>query len=97
VPSSSNWVTNEVLGTLKTGDRTLAECLVTTESLTALIRLIDAGTISGKIAKDVFSKMWETGNAPQVIVERYARGRSDLAGSETLTTPAVVPKQLPVV
>jgi aspartyl-tRNA(Asn)/glutamyl-tRNA(Gln) amidotransferase subunit B len=68
--ASSNWVTNEVLGTLKTDDRPLAECLVTAESLAALIRLIDAGTISGKIAKDVFARMWQTADAPQAIVER---------------------------
>ena len=35
-----------------------------------MIRLIDTGTISGKIAKDVFEKMWATGDAPEVIVKR---------------------------
>jgi aspartyl-tRNA(Asn)/glutamyl-tRNA(Gln) amidotransferase subunit B len=35
-----------------------------------MIRMIDAGTISGKIAKDVFEKMWATGEDPAAIVER---------------------------
>ena len=32
--------------------------------------MIDAGTISGKIAKDVFEKMWSTGDDPKAIVDR---------------------------
>ena len=40
------------------------------EALAELIGLIDAGTISGKIAKDVFEKMWATRRGPEAIVER---------------------------
>ncbi len=43
-------------------------CLPT--ALAELVRLIDAGTISGKIAKDVFEKMWAGGEGPAAIVER---------------------------
>ena len=68
--ASSNWVMNEVLGKLKDDDRPLSECKVTPEGLAGLIRLIEAGTISGKIAKDVFLKMWDTGQAASAIVER---------------------------
>jgi aspartyl-tRNA(Asn)/glutamyl-tRNA(Gln) amidotransferase subunit B len=68
--ASSNFVTNEVLGSLKTGDGSLAQCPVSPVDLASLINLIDGGTISGKIAKDVFAKMWETGDPPQAIVER---------------------------
>jgi aspartyl-tRNA(Asn)/glutamyl-tRNA(Gln) amidotransferase subunit B len=67
--ASSNWVTNEVLGKLKADDQTLASCKVSPQHLAALIKLIDAGTISGKIAKDVFLKMWSSGQEPSVIVE----------------------------
>jgi aspartyl-tRNA(Asn)/glutamyl-tRNA(Gln) amidotransferase subunit B len=68
--ASSNWVTNEVLGRLKADDETLAACKVSPRHLAALIKLIDAGTISGKIAKDVFLKMWASGEEPAFIVER---------------------------
>jgi aspartyl-tRNA(Asn)/glutamyl-tRNA(Gln) amidotransferase subunit B len=68
--TSSNWVMNEVLGKLKEDDRPLSACKVAPQSLAALIKLLDAGTISGKIAKDVFLTMWDTGQAPLAIVER---------------------------
>jgi aspartyl-tRNA(Asn)/glutamyl-tRNA(Gln) amidotransferase subunit B len=42
---------------------------VTPESLSGLIDLIDAGTISGKSAKDVFEQMFETGKSAADIVE----------------------------
>jgi aspartyl-tRNA(Asn)/glutamyl-tRNA(Gln) amidotransferase subunit B len=68
--AASNWVMNEVLGKLKDDGRPLSRCPVAPEDLAALIKLIDGGTISGKIAKDVFERMWETGEAPLAIVER---------------------------
>ena len=39
------------------------------ERLAELLKLIDNGTISGKIAKTVFDEMWKSGKAPQAIVE----------------------------
>jgi aspartyl-tRNA(Asn)/glutamyl-tRNA(Gln) amidotransferase subunit B len=69
--TSSNWVMNEVLGKLKEDNRPLSACKVDPDSLAALIKLLDAGTVSGKIAKDVFLTMWDTGQAPLAIVECY--------------------------
>ena len=68
--AASNWVMTDVLRKLKDDDRPLAECPVSPSALAALLKLIDAGTISGKIAKDVFEKMWSTGEAPAAIVAR---------------------------
>ena len=48
----------------------MANCPVRPSGLAELIRLIDAGTISGKIAKDVFERMWASGEDARVIVER---------------------------
>jgi aspartyl-tRNA(Asn)/glutamyl-tRNA(Gln) amidotransferase subunit B len=71
--AASNWVMTEVLRKLKgTGDDDeglVARCPVSPASLAELVRLIDAGTISGKIAKDVFERMWATGQAPGDIVK----------------------------
>ena len=39
------------------------------QRLAELLKLIDGGTISGKIAKTVFDEMWHSGKAPQTIVE----------------------------
>ncbi len=68
--AASNWVMNEVLRKLKEDDEPLRDCKVRPESLAEMIRLIDGGTISGKIAKDVFEKMWARGEGPKAIVER---------------------------
>jgi aspartyl-tRNA(Asn)/glutamyl-tRNA(Gln) amidotransferase subunit B len=68
--AASNWVMTEVLRKLKEGEQPLASCPVPAPHLAEMIRLLDAGTISGKIAKDVFERMWASGDGPQAIVER---------------------------
>ena len=72
--AASNWVMTEVLRKLKgsgdDGESLLARCPVKPESLAEMIRLIDSGAISGKIAKDLFERMWTSGEAPRTIVER---------------------------
>jgi aspartyl-tRNA(Asn)/glutamyl-tRNA(Gln) amidotransferase subunit B len=68
--AASNWVMTEVLRKLKEGERGLASCPVGPGALGRLVRLVDAGTISGKTAKDVFEKMWATGEEAAAIVER---------------------------
>ncbi len=57
---AANWIMTEILAT---------EAFVPARELAELLRLVDDGTISGKIAKDVFAKMRETGRAPREIVE----------------------------
>jgi aspartyl-tRNA(Asn)/glutamyl-tRNA(Gln) amidotransferase subunit B len=66
----SNWVMTEVLRKLKEGGHGIASCPVGPAALAGLVRLIDEGTISGKIAKDVFERMWATGEGAAAIVER---------------------------
>ena len=68
--AASNWVMNEVLRKLNEDEAPLPECKVRPEALAEMIRLIDGGTISGKIAKDVFEKMWARGDGPGAIVEQ---------------------------
>jgi aspartyl-tRNA(Asn)/glutamyl-tRNA(Gln) amidotransferase subunit B len=71
--AASNWVMTEVLRKLKdtsAEEGPLVACPVRPSSLAELVRLIDAGTISGKIAKDVFEHMWASGEDPRAIVER---------------------------
>jgi aspartyl-tRNA(Asn)/glutamyl-tRNA(Gln) amidotransferase subunit B len=68
--TASNWVMNEVLRKLKEDDADLADCRVTPSSLVGLVKLIEDGTVSGKIAKNVFERMWESGDAAGAIVER---------------------------
>jgi aspartyl-tRNA(Asn)/glutamyl-tRNA(Gln) amidotransferase subunit B len=84
--SASNWVMTEVLRKLKDDARPLADCPVSPAGLAALLKLVSAGTISGKIAKDVFEKMWATGEEPARIVER--EGLSQVSDERALAAIA---------
>lgn len=66
---SANWVISELLGMLNKQGKEIDESPISAEQLGALIDLIEDNTISGKIAKDVFAIMVETGDDPAKIVE----------------------------
>ncbi len=66
---ASNWVTGDLFGALNKANKTIAESPVTAEQGAELLALIEDGTISGRIAKDVFEVMFETGKGAGVIVE----------------------------
>ncbi|HZF76272.1 MAG TPA: Asp-tRNA(Asn)/Glu-tRNA(Gln) amidotransferase subunit GatB [Acetobacteraceae bacterium] len=66
---AANWVTGDFFAALNRLKRDIADPPVTAGNLGALLDLIRDNTISGKIAKDVFEIMLETGKAPGVIVE----------------------------
>ena len=55
---AANWVKGDLLGKLNETEESIASCPITPEQLIDLIKLIEAGTISGKIAKEVFQAMW---------------------------------------
>jgi aspartyl-tRNA(Asn)/glutamyl-tRNA(Gln) amidotransferase subunit B len=64
-----NWITTELLGRLKAAKKTIDDSPVSPEHLAELVTLIQKGTITGKVAKDVFSTVFETGQSPVKIVE----------------------------
>ncbi|UNE54723.1 Asp-tRNA(Asn)/Glu-tRNA(Gln) amidotransferase subunit GatB [Bartonella machadoae] len=65
----ANWVINDLLGALNKDNRGIEETPVTPKQLGAIIDLIKEGTISGKIAKDLFEIIWNEGGDPRQIVE----------------------------
>ena len=67
--AAANWLTTNLFGALNKRGVGIDESPVTAENLGALVGLIEDGTISSKIAKDVFEDMLETGKAPGAIVE----------------------------
>jgi aspartyl-tRNA(Asn)/glutamyl-tRNA(Gln) amidotransferase subunit B len=67
--SIANWVMGELTRKLNDSGLTINASPVTPARLTALLKLIEAGTISGKIAKTVFDAMWASGADPAHIVE----------------------------
>ncbi|KRA69882.1 glutamyl-tRNA amidotransferase [Caulobacter sp. Root656] len=68
----SNWVTNELLSKLSAGGHEIASSPLPPEDIAQLVELIENGTISSKIAKEVFEHMWAGEGRPAQIVE--ARG-----------------------
>jgi aspartyl-tRNA(Asn)/glutamyl-tRNA(Gln) amidotransferase subunit B len=69
---AANWVINELFGRLNKEGQTIETSPVSAAQLGGIVDLISAGTISGKIAKDVFEIVWTEGGDPAAIVE--ARG-----------------------
>ena len=65
---ASNWIMGEVARTLKALGRGIEDSPVPPDRLAALIALVDRGTISGSIAKDVFEKMLASGRTADDIV-----------------------------
>jgi len=65
----TNWVMVELLGRLNAANREIEESPVSPGQLAELLKLIEKGTISGKIAKTVFDEMFNTGKNPQIIIK----------------------------
>ena len=80
----SNWVMSELLRELPGDDeRAIEQAKVTPTRLAGLLRLIEDGTISGKIAKTVFETMVRTGEEAAAIVRR--EGLTQMADAGALT------------
>ena len=65
---ASNWVMGDVLRFLNEEKRDIRDCPIRPESLAEMIRLIQDGTISGKMAKEVSEAMYRTGRSPREII-----------------------------
>ncbi len=78
----SNWIMGDLLRELKNDDKEIDDCPVTPERLADLLKLIDDGTISGKMAKTVFEDMYQTGKPPAEIVK--AKGLMQITDESAL-------------
>ncbi len=67
---AANWITGDFFAALNRTGRTIESSPVSAENLGALLDLLADATINGRIAKEVFEAMVETGAAPGDIVER---------------------------
>jgi len=68
--TAANWVMGDLMGALKAEGREIGDSPVSAEHLGELVRLLGSGELSGKLAKQIFPKMFATGEAPAAIVER---------------------------
>jgi aspartyl-tRNA(Asn)/glutamyl-tRNA(Gln) amidotransferase subunit B len=67
--ASSNWIMGELLRTLKERSLTIDAVTITPAALAGLIRIVDAGTISSTVAKNVFATMLDSGRSAESIVQ----------------------------
>ena len=88
--AAANWVINELFGRLNKEGKTVASSPVSAGQLGAMLDLIRDGTISGKIAKDLFEIVWTEGGDPHAIVEqRGMKQVTDIAAIEKVVDDIV--------
>jgi aspartyl-tRNA(Asn)/glutamyl-tRNA(Gln) amidotransferase subunit B len=87
---AANWVINELTGRLNKEGKDIAAAPVSAAQLGSILDLIADGTISGKIAKDVFEIVWNEGGEPRTIVEqRGLKQVTDLSAIEKIVDDIV--------
>ena len=97
----SNWIMTEFMRVLKADESSVKDSLVKPAQLAELLRMIEDGKISGKIAKTVFDEMWATGFSPdKIVLEKGLLQVSDTSELESIISkilddnPAEVKKYL---
>src|SRR6202167_3011556 len=88
---AANWVINELFGRLNKEGRDISASPVSAVQLGAIVDLIGEGTISGKIAKDLFEIVWQEGGDPRALVEtRGMKQVTDLGAIEKVVDDIIV-------
>ena len=65
---TANWVMGDLLRFLNEDKRDIKDSPVTSAALADMIKLIEAGTISGKMAKEIIAEMYKSGRPPEAII-----------------------------
>ncbi len=87
---SANWVMGDFSGYLNAAGLEVADASVGPEALAELLQLLRDGTLSGKMAKDVFALMVETGKSARTVVDEQGMGQiSDTTALETMIVELV--------
>jgi len=82
---AANWIISELLGALNRESLEIAESRIDAVTLAQLLDKIEDGTISGKIAKEVFDALWQgAGSVEQIIRERGLEQITDTASIAAL-------------
>lgn len=95
--AAANWILNELAREMKAGSTDISASPVSGQSLAEMIRMIDTGGISGKMAKDVLVRMYQSGKSAQEIVGEMGGAQvSDETAIRELADQAITenPKQL---
>lgn len=78
----ANWMMGELNKYLNQSNIEIAECLIKPGQLAVLLKMIDEGAISGKMAKDIFAEMFATGMEPKRIVKE--KGLAQISDQDAL-------------
>jgi aspartyl-tRNA(Asn)/glutamyl-tRNA(Gln) amidotransferase subunit B len=95
--SAANWVMGDLAGALKAEGKEISESPVSAAHLGELLVLIARGEISGKLAKEVFARMFASGQPPCAIIEREGLKQiSDTSALEKIVADVLAanPKQV---
>ena len=95
--TTANWVTGDLMGLLKATGKGIPDSPVAAAHLGELVALIGKGELSGKLAKEILPKMFETGASPSAIMDREGlRQISDTSALEKIVDDVLTanPKQV---
>ncbi len=87
---AANWVMGELMGALNRDGREIADSPVDAAGLSGLLQRLHDGTLSGKLAKDVFAAMWTgEGSADAIIEARGLKQVSDVGAIEAIVDQVI--------
>jgi aspartyl-tRNA(Asn)/glutamyl-tRNA(Gln) amidotransferase subunit B len=95
--AAANWVMGDLSGALNAAGKDITDSPVSASNLGELVGLIRKKEISGKLAKEIFPKMFASGEAPRVIMEREGLTQiSDTGALEKIIDEVIAgnPKQV---
>jgi aspartyl-tRNA(Asn)/glutamyl-tRNA(Gln) amidotransferase subunit B len=94
---ASNWMTGDVLGALNKAGLEISDCPVNPERLAGLLKRIADNTISGKIAKQVFDKLWNgSASADEIIEQEGLQQITDTGAIEAIIDKVIAANPGPV-
>ncbi len=95
--ATANWVVGDLMGLLNTAGKEITDSPVSAKNLGELVALIGKGELSGKLAKEILPKMFESGGSPSAIMEREGLKQiSDTGALEKIVADVLAanPKQV---
>ena len=88
--TAANWITSELFGALNRHDLEIGDSPISASQLGGLVDLIADGTISGRIAREVFEEMWESGkDAADIVEEKGLKQVSDSGELEAIVDQVI--------
>lgn len=88
--TAANWIGTDILGKLNAEHKEIGESPIKANDLAELIKYIESGKISTKMARDIFAKAWDSGKSVKELVESSGETQiSDEAQLETWAKEAL--------